>query len=103
LSSAQMEDWRERLAATFEDMDLCFEGGESSRSATMRGVAVVKEAIDEGPNSTLVITHGNLITLILKHFDPAIGYPVWERLQNPDVYSVTFQTGGAAHVERLEL
>jgi 2,3-bisphosphoglycerate-dependent phosphoglycerate mutase len=100
LSSAQMEDWRERLAATFEDLDLSFHGGESSRAAMERGVAVVDEVTKGSTTPTVVVTHGNLMTLILKHFDAGIGYAVWENLQNPDVYCIRFSNMGAV-VERL--
>ncbi|MFL6373946.1 MAG: histidine phosphatase family protein [Pyrinomonadaceae bacterium] len=100
LSSAQHDDWRERLAQTFVDPDLSFEGGESSRAAMARGVAVVDDAIRHDATGTILVTHGNLMTLILKHFDDQIGYSEWEKLTNPDVYCVKFNSGGAV-VERL--
>jgi 2,3-bisphosphoglycerate-dependent phosphoglycerate mutase len=100
LSSASMEDWRARLAATFEDLDLRFEGGESSRAAMMRGIALFDEVIKDGSKHTVVVTHGNLMTLILKHFDERIGYSVWESLQNPDVYRIKLNSDGAV-IERL--
>jgi 2,3-bisphosphoglycerate-dependent phosphoglycerate mutase len=28
------------------------------------------------------------MTLLLKHFDPRIGFTEWQRLTNPDVYRV---------------
>ena len=37
---------------------------------------------------TVLVTHGNLMTLLLKHFDPRIGFTEWQRLTNPDVYRV---------------
>lgn len=90
LSSTPLEDWRERLAETFVDLDLSFEGGESSRSAMRRGIGVVDHAIAHCPTATILVTHGNLMTLILKYFDDRYGYAEWENLQNPDVYSLTF-------------
>jgi len=102
LSSAAMEDWREGLVATFEDLDLHFEGGESSRAAMMRGVAVIDEVIEPNGEPAVIVTHGNLMTLILKHFDERLGYSLWENLRNPDVYCIKFNSDGAV-VERVAL
>jgi 2,3-bisphosphoglycerate-dependent phosphoglycerate mutase len=102
LSSHQLDNWRERLAETFLDLDLSFEAGESSRTAMMRGVAVVDQAIEQNTMSTVLVTHGNLMTLILKHFDEQIGYPVWENLQNPDLYRVELNSEGTV-VKRMIL
>ena len=94
LSPVPLDDWRKRLAETFVDLDLSFEGGESSRIAMARGVAVVHQAIEQTTNPIVIVTHGNLMTLILKHFDEQVGYAEWEKLQNPDVYCVKFSSNG---------
>ncbi len=99
LSSVPLDDWRRRLAETFVDLDLCFEGGESSRTAMMRGIAVVEQAMNQTVD-TVIVTHGNLMTLLLKHFDDQIGYAEWENLQNPDVYCVSFDRKGST-VQRM--
>lgn len=100
LSTVPLDDWRTRLAETFADLDLSFEGGESSRTAMMRGVAVVNEVLEQTAKPVVLVTHGNLMTLVLKHFDERIGYAVWENLQNPDVYCVKVNNEGAT-VERI--
>jgi 2,3-bisphosphoglycerate-dependent phosphoglycerate mutase len=92
LSPVPLENWRKRLAETFIDLDLSFEGGESSRTAMTRGVAVVNQAIEKIRNPIIVVTHGNLMTLILKHFNDQFGYAEWENLHNPDVYCVKFSS-----------
>lgn len=94
LSPVLLENWRERLAETFVDLDLCLEGGESSRTAMMRSVAAVHQAMKETTTSIILVTHGNLMTLILKYFNERVGYAEWEALQNPDVYRVTFSREG---------
>lgn len=88
LSPIPLDDWQERLAETFVTLDLSFEGGESSRTAMARGVAVINEVMLQATSSVVIVTHGNLMTLILKHFDERIGYVEWKSLQNPDVYYV---------------
>jgi 2,3-bisphosphoglycerate-dependent phosphoglycerate mutase len=37
----------------------------------------------------VVVTHGNLMTLILRSFEPQCGFQTWEGLSNPDVYGIT--------------
>ena len=36
----------------------------------------------------LLVTHGNLMTLLLKQFDNRIGFPEWQQLTNPDIYRI---------------
>lgn len=100
LSPVPLDNWRKRLAETFVDLDLSFDGGESSCTAMTRGVAVVHQAMQETASSIIVVTHGNLMTLILKYFNEQVGYAEWEKLQNPDVYRVKFSSEGTS-VEQM--
>jgi 2,3-bisphosphoglycerate-dependent phosphoglycerate mutase len=68
----------------------------------MRGVTVVDRAIQQTTSPAIIVTHGNLMALILKHFDEQIGYAEWERLQNPDVYCIQFSSEGAC-IERVQI
>lgn len=99
LSSTPLPDWYESLRATFEDFDLAYEGGESSRAATIRAIGVLDRVITEGKN-TILVTHGNLMALLLHHLDQAFGFEEWSRLQNPDVYLLTVK-GDAKTLERI--
>jgi 2,3-bisphosphoglycerate-dependent phosphoglycerate mutase len=100
LSPVPLDNWRQRLAETFIDLDLSFEGGESSRTAMMRGVSVVNQAMQQTVDPIVLVTHGNLMTLILKHFSERVGYAEWENLQNPDVYCIQF-SGEGTFTERM--
>jgi 2,3-bisphosphoglycerate-dependent phosphoglycerate mutase len=84
LSSSNLPNWLELLEQTFADLDLKLDGGESSREATDRAINVVNES----PNNCVLVTHGNLMSLILKHFDDSIGFQDWQSLSNPDVYTL---------------
>jgi 2,3-bisphosphoglycerate-dependent phosphoglycerate mutase len=53
-----------------------------------RAVAVVADIQAHSAQTTLVVTHGNLMALLLKHFDDAIGFAEWSALSNPDVYRI---------------
>lgn len=85
LSTSNLPNWLELLEETFTDFDLKLDGGESSREATNRALKVVNES----PNNSVLVTHGNLMCLILKHFDDSVGFQEWKSLSNPDVYSLT--------------
>jgi 2,3-bisphosphoglycerate-dependent phosphoglycerate mutase len=100
LSPVSLDDWQEQLAETFIDLDLSFAGGESSHTAMMRGVSVVEQAMQQIVDPVVFVTHGNLMTLILKHFSERIGYAEWENLQNPDVYCIRF-SGEGTFTERM--
>ncbi|MDP8925085.1 MAG: histidine phosphatase family protein [Chloroflexota bacterium] len=99
LCGAPLVDWRERLRASFDDVDLCLDGGESSRVAMARGAAALRDALD-GARPVVVVTHGNLLALLLRHLDDRSGFTAWERLTNPDVFSITV-LADALRVERI--
>jgi len=86
LSTKDLPDWYEKLQATFMDMDLSFDGGESSKEAMDRIVNVVEEAVARNVENTLLVSHGNIITLLLKHYNKDIDYQCWKDLSNPDVF-----------------
>ena len=100
LCAGNCPDWMDRLRASFSDFDLCLPGGESSRTATARAIAAIEDCLKIGPASTIVVTHGNLLALILKHYDADVGFAEWKALSNPDVYRVRFQSD-SAQVKRV--
>ena len=66
LSAAPLEHWREAIRQTFEDLALARPGGESSRTAMARGRATIDALLARPVRSLVVVTHGNLMTLILR-------------------------------------
>lgn len=95
LSVSPLFDWQAFLKQSFVNLDICYEGGESAREAMTRGISVMRETLDvmEQGNAVLV-THGGLMTLMLKHFDERFGFSEWASLANPDVFSLAFSTEG---------
>lgn len=81
-------DWREQLRTSFDELDLCLPGGESSRAAMTRGRAAVDHAARPGASTVVVVTHGNLLALVLRSFDGQAGFEEWAALGNPDVFRV---------------
>jgi 2,3-bisphosphoglycerate-dependent phosphoglycerate mutase len=91
LSTTNYSDWHDKLRETFSDFELCFEGGESSRAATTRATAAVNDALLLDMNSVAVVTHGRLLTLILKRFDSKYGFEEWQHLTTPDVFRLVIK------------
>lgn len=101
LSSIPLPDWIEKLAESFNDLDLAFEGGESSNQAMNRITEVVDEIIDNNNlKTTIIVAHGGIISLLLHHFDNSFGFDEWKSLSNPDVYLLKL-TKNKAYFERL--
>ncbi|MRG86142.1 histidine phosphatase family protein [Salinibacillus xinjiangensis] len=101
LSTKNLPYWLPKLKETFVDLDLAFEGGESSRVATSRAIQVIEETLTEKYNSTLIVTHGNLLSLILKHFDSSFGFKEWKMLTNPDVFRLDFTNNSKPSIKHL--
>lgn len=75
------------LRHTFNDLELCYEGGESSSAAMKRALSVITDVVNSGLNHVVLATHGNLMSLLLKYYDnKQFGFEEWEALFNPDVY-----------------
>ncbi|MGG0720665.1 histidine phosphatase family protein [Bacillus mycoides] len=89
LSTVLMDDWLQKLEYTFTNIDIAFSGGESTKQAMDRATSLIQEVLTLEHETTLLVTHGNLLTLILKHFDHTIGFDEWKTLTNPDIYEIT--------------
>ncbi|GGD11971.1 histidine phosphatase family protein [Pontibacillus salipaludis] len=88
LSSEPLTDWLEKLERTYYDMELAYEGGETSRIASERAMSVLEEVLHGEGEIIILVTHGNLMSLILGEFDQSFGFEEWKRLSNPDVYRI---------------
>jgi len=86
LSSVDLPDWLDKLKATYDDLDLKYEGGESSREAMDRIVSVVEEAFESDAENIVIVTHGNIMSLLLKNYQDSFGFEEWKKLSNPDVF-----------------
>ena len=93
-------DWREHLRRSFDEPDYRLEGGESSRVAQERGISVVQEALIS-PRRCALVTHGNMLALILKWVDATVGFEFWSRLSNPDVFVLRTNGHGAREFSRV--
>jgi 2,3-bisphosphoglycerate-dependent phosphoglycerate mutase len=88
LSSENLLDWFDKLKATYVDMELKYEGGESSHEAMNRIVKVVEKVFLDEAENTVIVTHGNLLSLLLKYINQNFGFEDWRNLSNPDVFLI---------------
>jgi 2,3-bisphosphoglycerate-dependent phosphoglycerate mutase len=88
LSAEPAEDWRDRLRRSFADPALAWPGGESGIEATRRGLAALAETSAGADGAVAVVTHGNLMALLLHNFDGRDGFAAWAGLSNPDVFRI---------------
>jgi len=88
LSAENLPDWQDKLEQSFIDLDARLPGGESSKEAMDRGISVVYELLDRPERNIIAVTHGNLLSLILKHFDDSFGFEEWKGMTNPDIYEL---------------
>ena len=96
LSTVPLDDWMKRLEDTFQDENLKFEGGESSREAAQRGMDVIRELLERPEQTFVVVTHGGLMSLLIREHDPAFGFDDWRRMTNPDVYELEVRDNGTS-------
>ncbi|WP_051508710.1 histidine phosphatase family protein [Sporosarcina sp. D27] len=100
LSNENLEDWFEKLEASFEDMELRYAGGESSLEAMKRIIEVLEEIIQSDVETSIVATHGNLLSLALMHYGGDFGFENWKNLSNPDIFLLEID-GDQIVIERV--
>jgi len=101
LSPHSIDDWREVVRDSFADPDLRAAGGESANDVLQRAWPALNGLLAGSSNLPVVVTHGNLLALVLHSVDPGFGYAGWENLSNPDVYQVDIDTHGRMSFRRL--
>ena len=87
-----VEDYTPYLLAAYENMDITFEGGESSNQATKRAIEALNDTLKLEEENVAVVTHGELFSLIMRYFDKVSGFDFWKNLSNPDVYLLRFES-----------
>ncbi|MBM7584533.1 2,3-bisphosphoglycerate-dependent phosphoglycerate mutase [Bacillus pakistanensis] len=88
LSSESYSDWKDKLKDSFDDWDLEFPGGESNRQGYKRAAEMVEKILRDPHEKIILVSHGNLSTLLLHYFDKKSGFEELFALSNPDVYRI---------------
>ena len=76
-------------------------GGESGRETLERGWAALEEVLAAGHGLPAIVSHGQLIALVLSRIDPSFGFDGWQSLANPDVHLVERDARGGLSFRRL--
>jgi len=95
-------DFGAAVRATWDDFEFAHPGGESNAAAQRRIVGACDRLMRVHPEGCFVMsTHGNVLALLLRHWDPSVGLEFWSRLTRPDVYRVWVGESGGVRIERL--
>ncbi|MGG4490153.1 histidine phosphatase family protein [Metabacillus idriensis] len=92
---------KDRLKDTFDDLTLAFEGGESNQSGMERVQSLLAEITALKENHIILVSHGNLITLLLRSFNDTYGFNHLMSMTNPDVHKITLKQAGEADIQRI--
>lgn len=97
LSDEPIDDWIDVLETSFSDLDFQLPGGESSNDALKRGLEVLHQALEDAEHEHIaIVTHGNLLTLLLSQFEKEFGFVNWKMLTTPDVFVIQKEADGYA-------
>jgi 2,3-bisphosphoglycerate-dependent phosphoglycerate mutase len=102
LGDGPFEDFLQAVAAVWQNPTFAHPGGESNLAAQQRGVAVVERLKKAHPGDQIVLaTHGNLMALILQHYEPSINFEFWKALTLPDIYTLDFRESEGGILQRI--
>ena len=102
LSSGPVEDFVAAVRDTWDNFSFAHTGGESSAGAQRRVVDVVSKLASRHPMRPIVLaTHGNLLALLMNHYDPSVGFDSWMGLSSPDIYRMEPATTAKVKFDRL--
>ena len=101
LSPEPIPEWRDVVRRSFSEPDFAVPGGESGRAVLERGWAALESILGAGHALPALVSHGQLISLVLSRIDPNFGFDGWQSLQNPDVIAVERDARGGLSFRRL--
>ena len=101
LSVEPIADWQRFVRRSFDDPDLRMPGGESARQALHRAEAALKEILRGEHRLAVVVTHGNVMALLLHSVDASFGYQGWKSLTNPDIWILSERPDGSRAFQRV--
>lgn len=103
LASGVLADFEDAMYRVWNDPAFAHEGGESNIAAQKRALPSFQAILLQNENNHIIIgTHGNILTLILNAFDPAIGFAFWKELKMPDIIKAEFDQLKLVDLERID-
>ena len=101
LSAEPTYNWQEIVRDSFVNHDLRAPGGETANEVLRRAWDALNELIGTGHTLPIVVTHGNLMALVLHSLEPTFGFEGWKSLTNPDVFMLREKEPGRFDFDRL--
>jgi 2,3-bisphosphoglycerate-dependent phosphoglycerate mutase len=103
LSTIDYPDWMNKLEQTYIDENLRFEGGETTKEARSRGMEVIYELLIRPETNMIVVTHGALLSIIIKHYinEYEFGFNDWRKLSNPDIFHLRIKDSENYLIKRI--
>lgn len=96
------EHFAQAVEHVFANREFAFAGGESNAVAGERGLAALQEVLDHHRGKKVAIgIHGNIMTIIMNHYDPSYDFSFWKKTSMPDIYKLSFEEDQLIQVERL--
>lgn len=93
--------WLDHVRLSFDDDTYRAHGGETLAEARARGLAALTAIDARGHDRPAIVTHGNLLSSILRAIDASWGFEQWRGLGNPDLFAVRVERGQPVAFERL--
>ena len=91
LSSRFIEDteFEKTIQYLWQNPDKSLIGGESNREALKRILDLLEDLEERYSDKTILLSsHGNLLGILINHFDPSFDYKKWEQMTFPDCFLV---------------
>ena len=91
LSSKFIEDseFEETIKYLWQNPDKSLIGGESNREALNRILDLFEDLEERYSDKTILLSsHGNLLGILINHFDSSFDYKKWEQMTFPDCFLV---------------
>ncbi|MBS4223601.1 histidine phosphatase family protein [Lederbergia citrea] len=102
LSEESVDSFTDAITKVWEDPTFSWEGGESNLIAQKRGIEITFQTLEKYEGKNVVIgTHGNIMVLIMNHFDKKFDFTFWQELEMPDIYKLTFEIKNLVEVKRI--
>lgn len=109
------EDLRERTMGDFaplpfleakqklyHEFNFSFPNGESSAAAQERAIQAIQPIINAHEGKKIALgTHGDIMTLMLNHWNEEYGFSFWQAATMPDIYKLIFQGEQLIEVIRI--
>ncbi len=91
ISNMPVKNLNEERKKMWKDMDYKLPGGESGNTAQERAIKALNSILDKmRERAVAIVSHGNLIGIILKYYKPDFGFTEWRNMTMPDIFRLDY-------------